>query len=47
MSCINANVEFIATENPVGIMSSLYRKPDQIIQPYWFGDTESKKLAYG
>ena len=45
MSCINANVEFIATENPVGIMSSLYRKPDQIIQPYWFGDTESKKTC--
>ena len=25
-------------ENPVGIMSKIYRKPDQIIQPYYFGD---------
>ena len=32
----------IAIENPVGIMSSLYRKPDQIIQPYQFGHPESK-----
>lgn len=27
----------IAVENPIGIMSSVYRKPDQIIQPYQFG----------
>lgn len=32
-------------ENPVGIMSNIYRKPDQIIQPYWFGDPESKKTC--
>lgn len=32
----------IAIENPVGIMSSIYRKPDQIIQPYQFGHPESK-----
>lgn len=29
-------------ENPVGIMSTYYRKPDQIIQPYEFGDAEKK-----
>ncbi len=29
-------------ENPVGIMSTLYRKPDQIIQPHWFGHGETK-----
>ena len=28
----------VAIENPVGIMSKIYRKPDQIIQPYQFGD---------
>lgn len=33
---------FIAVENPIGIMSNLYRKPDQIIQPYQFGHPESK-----
>lgn len=31
-----------AIENPVGIMSSLYRKPDQIIQPYQFGHEATK-----
>ena len=32
----------VAIENPVGIMSTLYRKPDQIIQPYMFGHGETK-----
>lgn len=36
------HVEKVAIENPVGIMSSLYRKPDQIIQPYEFGDPHKK-----
>ena len=31
-----------AIENPVGIMSKIYRKPDQIIQPYYFGDEAQK-----
>lgn len=31
-----------AIENPVGHMSSAYRKPDQIIQPYMFGDSAKK-----
>jgi hypothetical protein len=31
-----------AIENPVGIMSSIYRKPDQIIQPWMFGHGETK-----
>jgi len=32
----------VAVENPIGIMSRLYRKPDQIIQPYQFGHPERK-----
>lgn len=32
----------IAIENPVGIMSTQWRKPDQIIQPWQFGDEASK-----
>ena len=32
----------IAIENPVGVMSSLWRKPDQIIQPWQFGHGETK-----
>lgn len=31
-----------AIENPIGIMSRLYRKPDQIIQPWMFGHPETK-----
>lgn len=32
----------ICIENPIGIMSTKYRKPDQIIQPYYFGDPFQK-----
>lgn len=32
-------------ENPIGIMSRLYRKPNQIIQPYQFGHTERKSTC--
>lgn len=32
----------VAIENPVGIMSTIYRKPDQIIHPYQFGHGEQK-----
>ncbi len=34
-----------AIENPVGIMSKLYRRPDQIINPWQFGDSVSKKTC--
>lgn len=37
-----ADVPRIAVENPVGVMSTLFRKPDQIIQPYFFGDEARK-----
>ena len=37
-----ANIHMIALENPVGIMSSLWRKPDQVIQPWQFGEGECK-----
>jgi hypothetical protein len=39
------HVPKVAIENPVGIMSSIYRKPDQIIQPWQFGHPESKKTC--
>ena len=35
----------IAIENPVGIMSTKWRKPDQIIQPWMFGHGETKKTC--
>jgi len=37
-----AHVPMVAIENPVCIMSRLWRKPDQIIQPWMFGHTEQK-----
>lgn len=45
MLLANANVKRIAIENPVGIMSSRWRKPDQAIQPYMFGDAFSKNTC--
>lgn len=38
----SGKVKKIAIENPVGIMSSRFRKPDQIIQPWQFGHGETK-----
>ena len=45
MKFVNAKIPRKAIENPVGIMSSIYRKPDQIINPYNFGDPYSKKTC--
>ena len=42
MALINAPIEKIAIENPIGIMSTHYRKPDQIIQPWQHGHGETK-----
>ena len=42
MAFANANAPRIAIENPIGIMSSIYRKPDQIIQPWQYGHGETK-----
>jgi hypothetical protein len=42
MEMVNAPIEKIAIENPIGIMSTIYRKPDQIVQPWMFGHPESK-----
>lgn len=36
------HVQCVAIENPIGIMSGIYRKPDQIIQPWQFGHGETK-----
>lgn len=42
MAVANAPIPKIAIENPIGIMSTLWRKPDQIIQPWQFGHYETK-----
>lgn len=42
MLIANSKIPKIGIENPIGIMSRLYRKPDQIIQPWQFGHGETK-----
>ena len=42
MKLVNADIPMIAVENPISIMSTRYRKPDQIIQPWMFGHGETK-----
>ena len=45
MAFANADCEYIAIENPVGYMSTYWRKPNQIIQPWMFGDAIEKKTC--
>lgn len=40
-----SDIPLIAIENPICIMSSLYRKPDQIVQPWMFGHGETKATS--
>lgn len=42
---LEADIEKIAVENPVGAISTRIRKPDQYIHPYQFGDDASKKTG--
>ena len=42
LTLARAPIPRIAVENPVGIMSSLWREPDQVIQPWQFGHGETK-----
>lgn len=45
MMLANCDIPRIAIENPICIMSSLWRKPDQIIQPWQFGHGETKATS--
>lgn len=45
MKFARSKCDKVAIENPVGIMSTVWRKPDQIIHPYEYGDTVSKKTC--
>jgi hypothetical protein len=45
MELYNAPIPHICVENPIGVMSSLFRKPDQIIQPWQFGDPFQKSTC--
>ena len=45
MMFANCGCPKTAIENPIGIMSGIYRKPDQIIQPWQFGHGETKRTC--
>ncbi len=45
MAFVNADCDRIAIENPIGYMSTVYRKPDQIIQPYEYGHNVRKSTC--
>ena len=42
----NCEIPLVAIENPVGLLSTRFRKPDQIIQPYQFGDEATKGTCF-
>lgn len=42
MKLANCKIPKIAIENPIGIMSTRWRKPDQVVHPYFFGEKERK-----
>lgn len=45
MDLYTADIPLIAVENPTGVMSHIYREPDQIIHPYYFGDVVMKRTC--
>ena len=42
MALYNSDIPYIAVENPVGVMSTRFRKPNQIVQPFMFGNQARK-----
>jgi hypothetical protein len=46
MALYNAPIQKVAIENPIGIMSSVFRKPDCIVQPWMFGHGETKATCF-
>jgi hypothetical protein len=45
MKLVNCDIPNTCIENPISIMSTIYRKPDQYIQPYEYGHSETKKTS--
>jgi hypothetical protein len=45
LALAGANIPKIAIENPVGVLSTRWRKPDQIVHPWMFGDSASKQTC--
>lgn len=45
MAIVEANAPKVVVENPVGVMSTRFRKPDQIVHPWMFGDPYRKRTC--
>lgn len=45
LTLYHAPIPRVAVENPVGVMSSVFRKPDQYVHPYYFSDPAPKKTG--
>jgi hypothetical protein len=45
MEFVNCECNYVAIENPAGYMNTVWRKPDQIIHPYYFGDPFMKRTC--
>lgn len=45
LACYNAPCKHICVENPVGLPNTIFRKPDQIIHPYYFGERQLKRTC--
>lgn len=45
MALYNCEIPYVALENPVGWMNSSFRKPDQILRPYYFGEPDQKNIC--
>lgn len=45
LTLANVDIKHIAIENPIGVMNTCYKKPNQIVQPYMFGDSASKSTC--
>lgn len=46
MSCYYANADKVVVENPMGFVSTLFRKPDCIVHPYFFAESEEDAENY-
>lgn len=46
LQLLHAPIPHIALENPIGVLSTVLRKPDQIVQPYQFGHGEVKATCF-
>jgi hypothetical protein len=46
MKLYNCKIPKLAIENPIGVMSSRFRKPDQVVQPWMFGHGETKATCF-